>query len=164
MSLVLLGTNLALAVLVHFYRATTYSVVFALTAKQAGNFGTEETSGKEMGALQSSTCAEHAPKGAPGECPRWTLKAQPERSGSAARGMLVCQILPPSEIIWGLCLAVFATRKGSTCSTELAESVEYGNFGMVVMFVGTIWVRLPFAACRKQRSTRVPYPSNAITV
>ena len=38
---------------------------------------------------------------------------------------------PPSEIDSGLCLAVVAGSGGSVYFTELAESVEYGNYAAI---------------------------------
>ena len=40
-----------------------------------------------------------------------------------------CHMLPPSEIPWRLFLAVLQAQKGNTYFTELAERVEYGNYG-----------------------------------
>ena len=39
-------------------------------------------------------------------------------------------ILPPSEIDLGLFLAVLQAQKGNTYFTELAERLEYGNYGI----------------------------------
>ena len=38
-----------------------------------------------------------------------------------------CHILPPSEIDWGLCLAVCVVSEGNLYFTEVAERVECGN-------------------------------------
>ena len=41
-----------------------------------------------------------------------------------------CHILPPSEIDLGLFLVVLQAQKGRSYFTELAERVEYGNYGV----------------------------------
>ena len=41
-----------------------------------------------------------------------------------------CHILPPSEIPWRLFLAVLQAQKGYIYFTEVAERVEYGNYGL----------------------------------
>ena len=46
-------------------------------------------------------------------------------------GLHTRHILPPSEIDLGLCLAVFAGSEGNIYFTELAERIEYGNYGLV---------------------------------
>ena len=66
---------------------------------------------------------------------------------------------PPSEIDLGLFSAAFTSSKGHVYFTELAERVEYGNYGCVVVVVvvgitacSNLWVFKFFRICIKTKN------------